>query len=154
MNDVAKPKARRPFAWVLWWIIDPDEMDRQVTRYSRLTVMQSIRGQSLLLLLTTLLTTTAIEFFTHDRMGYLDAAILLILGVFIYFGHRWAMILAMIFWTFEKLFQLYGMFQSGSAAGVVPVLIWWTVYMHAFYFAFRVEMQRRKPAAIAPEVFD
>jgi len=77
------------------------------------------------------------------------------LGAFIYFGHRWAMILGMILWTGEKALQLVSMFQTGHFANPIGILIFWGVFMHAMYLAFRVEQSRRQGGRVLnPAVFD
>ena len=66
------------------------------------------------------------------------------------------MLTAMAWWTLEKLVGLIGAFQGPSAAGAqfITQVIWWCIYMHAFWMAFRVEQARRKPAAEAISAVD
>ena len=56
------------------------------------------------------------------------------------------MLLAMAFWTFEKALQVYRIANmpelQSSGYLVVANLIWWAVYMHAFYLSFIVEKER------------
>jgi hypothetical protein len=77
-----------------------------------------------------------------------------VLSLFINLGHRWAMIGAMVLWTLEKTFVvLVGLGPAHRGAPlVVGQLIWWCIYMHAFYFALRIEQQRR--ARVDPSVFE
>ena len=52
------------------------------------------------------------------------------------------MICAMIYWTLEKAYQIYG--RPKYAFGSI---IWWTVYMQLFYMAYLVEKQSRTTPA-------
>src|SRR5579864_2533681 len=142
--------------WLLWWQIDPAELEPQVEKYDQLNIHQSARGIALLLFVASaVLTALVIELSSHDRWGYLDAGVFLGLGAFIYFGHRWAMILSMILWTGEKAMQLVSMFQTGHFANPIGILIFWGVFMHAMYLAFRVEQSRRQGGRVLnPAVFD
>jgi hypothetical protein len=51
-------------------------------------------------------------------------------------GHRWAMIGAMILWTFEKGYSL--------VSGINPfmTILWWSIYMHIFWESYKVEAMR------------
>ena len=148
MNAAATERKRRPWFWLLWWQIDPAELDRQVSQYHSLPFYQSMRGISVLCLALSALVTATLAFFrlaNVDSTAYLDTATMVVLAVFIFLGHRWAMIGAMIVWTAEKIITLFDTLQlpEPSAALMASQLIWWAVYMHAFYFAFRIEQRRR-----------
>jgi hypothetical protein len=61
------------------------------------------------------------------------------------------MVFAMIFWTYEKADQLYDIISQDytmgkSTTNIILPVIWWTIYMHAFYLAYRVEKNRRRSA--------
>jgi hypothetical protein len=68
----------------------------------------------------------------------LDAVFFVGLGAFVYRGHRWAMICAMVFWTLEKA---YGLFAKPQYA--IMSVLWWTIYMQVFYMAYGVEKEKR-----------
>jgi tetratricopeptide (TPR) repeat protein len=75
--------------------------------------------------------------------------IFLPLGYFIYRGHQWAMISAMLFWSGEKFYQIYAGLQNSATYHYFWFgLIWWAIYMRAFYLAFKVEKARRKMCEI------
>lgn len=145
-----KKKNNNSLNWLLWWQIDKDELNQQVEEYETLKFTQSARGISLLLLLLSAAATLALVLFLNwNSLAILDVFIFLILGLFIYKGHRWAMVGAMILWTYEKIFIWIEQYQSALAIGAIipnPIipLIWWTIYMHAFYLAFQVERKRIK----------
>ena len=50
------------------------------------------------------------------------------------------MICAMIFWTGEKVYAI------ATSSGTTPIvnIIWWAVYMSAFWLAFKIELERNK----------
>jgi hypothetical protein len=143
-------KTNRRLGWLLWWLIDPTDLHHQVDEYDRLSLFKAIRGQAALcLLLSVAMTTVFILLKLLGPSAYVDVVIMGVLALFIYFGHRWAMIAAMVLWTIEKGVLLTGEFRiAGSSGGATPFvqILWWAIYMHAFYFAFRVEQARRKKA--------
>jgi hypothetical protein len=97
-------------------------------------------------------TVAFIYFGMMNQTAYVDAGIAAVLAVFVYLGHRWAMIAAMVWWTIEKGYLLYDRVSAnpGSAASaVVGQVIWWAIFMHFFYLAFRVEREKRKRAKAA-----
>ena len=137
-----KKKSSSFLRWFLWWQLDPAELDKQITGYQSLKITQSARGQSLLFLIFSASVTTIFILFSNwGGASFVEVIVSLLLGYFIYRGHQWAMIGAMIFWSLEKLYQSYEGLFSGSSSWVVHV-IWWAFYMHAFYLAFNVERLR------------
>ena len=146
-------KKKHSWSWVLWWQIDSDELNSQVDNYASLSLFKSARGWAVLcILLSVAVSIAAVAFKFSDDSAYIDAGILAFLGCFIYFGHRWAMLVAMLVWTLEKGYLLSLGIDAGTKGGpLVSQLIWWCIYMHAFYFAFRVEQARRNRAAQLPQ---
>jgi len=145
------------FSWLVWWRLDKNEIQRQVKEYKTLKITQSAKGISLLFLLFSVaLTTALILFFDWENGAFLDASLFLILGLFIYRGHRWAMIGAMLFWTSERVYlvidpsTITGSSQTGFSLYIA--FLFWTIYMHAFYMAFRVEGERRKLAPVLKDI--
>lgn len=127
------------YHWLLWWKIAPDELQRQVREYDSLGMVKSARGSSAILLaLSAIVTTIFVGVGWTDAWSLVDAVFFLGLGAFIFRGHRWAMICAMVFWTLEKAYGLYARPQYA-----IMSVIWWTVYMQAFYMAYRVEKEKR-----------
>ena len=155
MAEPATTSKSKPWVWVLWWQIDPVELERQVSEYDSLPIYRSMRGISVLCLAFSAAVTTASAFYgiaNIDATAYFDAATMLLLAVFIFFGHRWAMIGAMIVWTAEKIISLSDTVTLMQSSGglIVSQLIWWALYMHAFYFAFRIEQRRTAIMRSAP----
>jgi hypothetical protein len=146
------PKKERGNHWLLWWKIEPEELQKNIVEYDTLRIYQSARGISfLLLLLSGIADVVSVCVGYKDAWILSDAILLLGLAAFIYRGHRWAMLVAMVFWTLEKAFQIYSLanMPAGSSAGYLIVTLgWWAVYMHAFYFAFIVEKKRSIRTAV------
>jgi hypothetical protein len=134
------------YHWIFWWKIEPDELQRQVREYDSLGMVKSARGLSAALLaLSAIVTTIFVCVGWTEVWSLVDAILFLSLGAFIFRGHRWAMISAMVLWTLEKASGLYGKPQYA-----IMSVIWWTVYMQAFYLAYRVENAKRAaPVGIA-----
>jgi hypothetical protein len=144
--------------WLFWWMVDQDEIAREVEKYALRNPLKTARGvAALCFIFSALVTFILIAINAMQLDAVTDAVISLVLALFMYFGHRWAMIGAMIWWTLEKVMAVVGMAQAfntphppNGGTAIVQV-IWWCIYMHAFWLAFRVERARRRPSAA--EVF-
>lgn len=140
-------KQKESLNWFLWWRVSPGELQKQVDGYQTLGMFKAARKVSAaLLLLSALLTTLLVIFAGFDTFAYFDVAISLILAVLVYRGQTWALMITMIFWTFEKIYGLLFIIPAEGGQGVTQ-LIWWAVYMHAFWLAYQVEKARRKQLA-------
>jgi hypothetical protein len=127
--------------WILWWQVDQEELKRQVAEYKKLGITKSARGvAALCLLVSVIITTILIVANFLGAEAFLDVFLLSVLAFFMYKGHKWAMIGAMILWTLEKLYMLL---VTGSNNPVIA-FFWWSAYMHAFWTAFKVEQAREK----------
>lgn len=141
MTKSEKPKQH----WLLWWVIDPAELNTEITKYPSRSIFKTARGVSAACLLLSVVITlglAALKMIPADAI--FDAVISLVLALFVYLGHRWAMLAAMAWWTLEKVTSLFGGLSIATGGLVVTQVIWWCVYMHAFWLAFRVEQARRK----------
>lgn len=139
---ISRPPTRPKSHWLLWWKIEPEELAKQVDEYKFLEITQSARGISLLCLAFAALVTGLMAYFRLaglDEWAFADVGLALSLGVFIYRGHKWAMIGAMIYWTFQKLVNISSAIQSPHPNSGVVAVFWWAIYMHAFYLAFKTE---------------
>jgi uncharacterized membrane protein len=128
--------------WLFWWQIDKAELSKQVDEYDDLSVTKSARGISFLCLVLSIIVTFIFILLDIIEVSALfDILLFLVLAVFVYIGKKWAMIGAMIVWTYEKLFFL---FDSSIEANLFVSILWWATYMHAFWLAFKVEQVRSK----------
>jgi len=154
-DHIQRPEAakrRRALSWILWWQTDPVDIDEQARLYSTIGIWSSWRGwAALCLCFSALITFALIGFngFGPSFGGLVDVAVMLGLALFTYLGHRWAMIGAMTVWTIEKSFMM-----AMNPSTIPTSFIWWTLFMHVFYSAFRVEQQRRNAAVVEPAIFD
>lgn len=138
-------KTNRFINWtLLWWCIDNSVLNKQVAQYETLKFYQSAKGISVICLLISIAATSLVIILKlADISALADILIFSLLAIFIYFGYKWAMVGAMIFWTFEKSFHIFDMIQQHHFNLIIPI-IWWSIYMHAFYLAFKVEKLRAK----------
>jgi hypothetical protein len=149
--DKEKPKETKKkkedfLNFLLWWKLDNDELQKQIEQYDTLPLSQSARGQSVIcLLIAALLTTIMVIFFNFDKAGFIDVVISLILSFFIFKGYKWAIIMAMILWTLGKFLLLIDTSMT-KRISINPLLqiVWWALFMHYFYLAFKVERLRAK----------
>jgi len=140
-DQIQRPDGERSTAWnwLLWWRINPVDLDEQVRLYDTLPITGSMRGISVLLLAFSCGLTAVLMLVRFvDATALVDIGLMLTMAAFIYFGHRWAMIGAMVIWTLEKIVTAFG-----SPAMAISQILWWAPYMHAFYFAFRIEQTRK-----------
>src|ERR1700712_867373 len=113
------PKRSGRWDWLFWWQVDPDKLEEQVDGYKTLRPWQSMRGISALCLLASSALTLAFAFLSASAFDpdiLVDVGLMLGLAVFIYFGHRWAMIGAMLLWSLEKVI---GVVETGGI-GIIP----------------------------------
>ncbi len=159
MTDFGSTKAGARANWILWWRKDQGEIDRQVRGYGTLGFFKSARKVSVaLLIFSNLLTLLLVVFKVVSVAGLLDVALMSVLALFIYRGHGWASVAAMVVWTIEKAVAIFtGLSGASANPGVVASsVVWWCVYMHAFMLSFRVERARRGlgSAKALAETFD
>ncbi len=166
VSPLGNKKKRGSFwPWLLWWRLDQNELDKQIAEYQSLKITQSARGQSFLFIIFSgLVTTILILFFNSSSANFVGVFISLLLGYFIYRGQKWAMITAMIYWSFNQLIQVYKGIESyvinsgdpnltSISSTILIHLLWWAIYMHAFYLAFTAERLRKQNQAQIPKVF-
>ncbi len=146
-----KPKNKQSILnWFLWWQVDDNYIQRQVKEYTTSKITASAKGvSSLLLLFSATVTVLFIVFANWNSSAFVDAALFIILSFFIFKGYRWAIIAAMLLWTYEKIYLYFEQINSATATGssspnIITTLIWWTIYMHALYTALKVENLRKK----------
>ena len=128
----------------------PTEIAEQVEGYSSLGVTKSYRKISALLLLlsvalTTLIGTSLLKL-TWSGIATSDV-VYASLAIFCFRGHRWAFVLSMILWTFEKGAGLASLSSIGGSGIVIGSVIWWGLYTGTFWKALIVERERRRMPA-------
>lgn len=143
-------KKNKATHWLLWWRLDPEEVANSVATYQTKNPLKSARGIAALCFLFSVAISTALVLTGSTQAGGLtDVVVFLVLALFTYLGHRWAMLAGMAWWTLEKVYAVYTGMQAPNPSGslLITSVIWWCIYMHAFWFAFKVEQERRNPTA-------
>lgn len=126
----------------LGWQISEIDLRRQVTEYNTLKITQSSRGiSSLLILFSSVITVIMAITETIDYSAIYGLIIYLPLAYCIYSGYKWAMITMIVFWTLEKGYDLF-------SGGGIMALVWWAIFIGAFYKAYKVEEYRSKNVSI------
>lgn len=126
------------------WKIEEEDLKNQVENYETLKITESYRGISVLIISALLGLSLILSFagmYADPTTIFLGLIIYLPIIFFVYKGHRWAIIALILLWTFEKVYSLYEVGQSGS--GIMPI-IWWLIIMPYFWKALKVENERRK----------
>ena len=142
-----KPK-RSAFAFFIWWKPDPAEIAKQVAGYDTLKVWQSARGISMLLCFFTVTVTGLLGRVLNLSSGAIAFEVVMwgTLGVLMFRGVQLAFWAGMILWSIEKISLMFS--QLSAARTPIVQIIWWCIYMSAFFLALKVEQQRSKaPAA-------
>ncbi len=132
----------------IWWKIDEGELNKQVKNYETLKIFDSARG--IVLLCTIFLfaiNILLIKFYGEPPENIIDGFLLLILGIFSYYGYNAANILLMLFWTVEKFYLFFELIvertQTLNDKDYIFQIIWWVIFMSPFYFSYAVEKRRR-----------
>lgn len=134
-------RSNKALAPYIWWKIDESELAKQISEYQTLDWKNSARKISSSLLVFSILVTVGFTYFGKtDPSAYVDAVIMAILSVFCFKGHSWALMSAMIYWSFSKVYLM----ATGFSFPILHI-IWWAIYMKQFFLAWRVEKVRSKP---------
>jgi hypothetical protein len=142
VDNIQKPKAN--YGWITFWEFNKEEIDNQVNNYTTLKIYKSFKGISFLLLILSSIVSAIFAvtgFAGADYATFIDVAIMLIIGFFVFKGFRWAIVGAIILWTLEKVIII---FDSGFSASPIIQVLWWAIYLHYFIGALKVENQRKK----------
>lgn len=125
------------------WKISEEDLSNQVQNYHKLGATKSYRGIAALIVIFFQFWTLLVGFsgIFSDIYSISDVfyglIIYLPIAIFIYRGHRWAMIAIMILWTVEKGYLLV-------ALGSGVQLVWWALFMPYFFKALKVESEHRR----------
>jgi hypothetical protein len=149
MRNNIKKSSSSIWSWLIWWKISDDDLRTQTDNYHSLNLVKSYRGISVLLLCFSIIATIVIAIIdnktTFDIFKIISIVISLILGIFIYRGQKIAIMIAIFWWTIEKLFQMYIIIETvPSSQSIAAPLVYWYVYIGAFYRALKVEQYRSK----------
>jgi len=132
------------------WKLDEANLKNQLDNYNTLGITQSYRGISVLIVAALLGISLILSFFglfADPTTMFWEILIYLPILYFVYNGHRWAIILLMVLYSFERGAQVYEISQSGSNSIALPI-IWWCIVMPYFWKALRIENERKKVAKL------
>src|SRR5262245_43392378 len=130
----------------LWFVTDwglsREELERQLAEYKTLGWTKSCRKMAATMMMLATALTLILTFYRYSsaQIDGLDAALraaftVLIYGTLawlLYRGYRWAIVLTMLAWTGEKLYQLV------SGAPPILVILYWIIFMQVFVKAYVV----------------
>ena len=145
----SEKKGHNFWEWLMWWKVEDKEIDEQVKGYTTLGFLASARKLSFaLLLFSAAISVLFVYLKLVDPSVWVDITVSLILGFFIFRGHKWAMITAMLFWTFEKFYAILVNYNASQPYNWWLQLLWWSWYMHAFWLSFQVERRITKKVVV------
>jgi len=134
----------------IWsWGLSKEELKNQIENYNTLSFTKSLRKLSVGLIFFSVTLGMIFIIMGSQEISWIDTIIWILLAIFIYKGKKWAVVSAMILWTMEKGYQVYGMIEIGSGS-VLAVILWWSAYMNIFYKTWIVEKERNK--AVQPNI--
>lgn len=136
------------------WKIDDADLKNQVDNYNSLKIAESYRGIAVLIYSVLLVFSLLLSFFGlfSDTTSIIFAIIFYIpILFFVYKGHRWAIVILIVMWTYEKGYQLYEIGKSGKGGGII-LIFWWLFFMPYFWRALKVENERRKSQRIRVDI--
>lgn len=115
------------------------EFQNQIENYDKLKITKSKRGEAALLMTGFMIVTIILALSNVISMDSLYGLIVYIpLIYFVYRGNRWAIIGAMIIWTFDKGYQ----FSLQNNSSPMPIIIWWLILIVPLYQALKIENER------------
>lgn len=117
------------------------DLKKQIENYDSLKIYKSYRGISTLIILFSLLTDSFYllggSFYIFDLIFIL--VIYSVLMIFIYKGKKWAIILAMVYYTIDRVMRV-----NETESGASFIMINWMIYMYFFYHSLIIEIARDK----------
>lgn len=130
-----------PKEWIVWWDLDEFQVQQQVEDYDSIGWVQSARGVAALLGLFCAAVTCVVEVRNKLETSsiFIDVGILLVLAILSGLGKRWAMIVAMIYYTVATFLEVI---HPKENPHTLAYIVWWCIYMHGLYLAAAVEKQR------------
>jgi len=126
------------------WRTNPEELTNQINNYEVLGITKSFKGIVVLIFCGISLISVALSFFGLLLLSDVIISLIIYLAVliFVYKGHRWAMVVLMVIWTLDKVYTMYLSVQLGFSP--VNSIIWWLIVTPYIYKAIKVENMRRK----------
>lgn len=126
------------------WKVSPEDLKEQLEGYYTLKITQSYRGITVLLISALLTLSLVLGYFEVTSLEDVIYSLILYIPllVFVYRGHKWAIIALFILWTIEKIFTLIYSVEAGSSP--IGSIIWFLIVAPVIYKAYVVEQERSK----------
>jgi predicted HTH domain antitoxin len=126
--------------------MSPKELKYQIENYYSLTILKSARKWSGALIFFILFITFIVQAI-NQTVSILNVILLLLFAIFVYRGKKIAMVGMMIYWTFNRLYQLIIFFlnyKQYNLSSIIWVIFWWSIVIEALSNAYQVEKMRNK----------
>jgi hypothetical protein len=132
-------------SFIKWWKFSEDEIRYQIDNYDSLKFTKSYRGMSVICLGYVVVSTLLMSVLNNnlsDIYVMIQFIIPVFLSIFIYKGYKWSIITTMIWWSIEKMYQLYTIMDSSPSNSIVAPLFYWYFFIGIFYRTFTVEKHK------------
>ena len=135
-----------PFSWKM----SPQELEFQVANYRTLSFSKSARGIViqimgiiiiLSLVLASVISSIMPGFFSMTGT-IIESIVYAVLLIFVYMGHRWAMVTVLVLWTLDKASTAY--LQLSHNGNAFMSILFWLIIAPYIIKAIKVENARRK----------
>ncbi len=120
----------------------------QVQNYDTLPYCRTFRGHAFFFMLFIALMTILNAFILSDSEIFFSLTIVLPIVYWIYRSYRWTYLLAVIWWSLEKVTQI---FYAEHDTTLISAVLWWGIGFWIFFRAFQVENIRCKKIKAAGE---
>lgn len=139
-QNTDKPQRKSSSLFFLWWKVDSESVNFQVSNYKTLSFAKSSRKiATALFVFSGCLTALFTAINAAPYISYVDAAACFILAFFIYKGSPNGLLAAAAYWSLSKGYLVYK-----NPASFPVQFIWWCLYMQQIYTAWIVETKRHE----------
>lgn len=118
-----------------------DKLKNQAEKYKKIAFYRTYRGWAFYLTFFIMMMTLLFAYLSGDMDILFGLAFIIPILYLIYKSYRTSYVIAIIWWSLEKLIQLTEV-SSGAAAG--SIILWWLVICYVYFRAYRVEDIRLK----------
>ena len=118
-----------------------NELEKQISEYHNIKVIESYRGISALIFLVSLILSTILTFLSNGSIEIIIFSLIIYLPLiyFVYKGQRWAMLSLMLLYTLDKFYQI-----ANNEVNIKVAIIFWIIIMPILGKAFIIETERIK----------
>lgn len=121
-----------------------EKLKKQVAEYNTLPFRRTYRGLAFYLTLFVMLMTLLFAWLSGDSDILFGLGFIVPVLYLVYRSYRTSYVIAIIWWSLEKLIQLTEVTRTSAA---VSVILWWILISYVYFRAMRVEMLRLKEDA-------